>query len=81
MRLKPYKVIQPFATLQVDYIMRLRATSRGNRAIVKCTEYFSGWVIVKSVRIASAAVVLHFVFEEVVWNFGIPMHVVTNNEQ
>lgn len=78
-KLRPYRPIEPFEVIQLDYIVKMPRSTTGKTAILTVVEALSGWVTAKAVSSPTAVEALKGLMEEVIYKFGFPLVVITDN--
>ena len=68
-----------FDTFSIDFAGPFPATSSGNRFVLVAVEHLTGWPIAMATSDSTAQVVLKFVKREIMYSFGPPHTIVSDN--
>jgi hypothetical protein len=77
--LHPYRPVYPFEVIFLDFVIKLPTTARGNKHLITMTEGLTKWIEAKPVREATATTASKFLMENIVFRFGVPTIVITDN--
>ena len=80
--LKPISIEASFQQWGIDFIREIHPPSIGQRKwILTATNYFTKWIEAIPVRNATDTVIINFLIENILSQFGSPRKLVTNNAQ
>ena len=68
-----------FQTFSIDFAGPLPRTAKGNRFLLIAVEHLTGWPIARATAASTADVVLNFVKDEIIYSFGPPTTIVSDN--
>ncbi len=71
-------VALPFERWGLNFIQNLPETKAGNRHIITAIDYATRWPIAKAVPHMTKEAVIHFIYESIIINFGLPLEIVTD---
>ena len=70
----------PFASWEIDIIGEIRPNaSNGNKYIVVAIDYFSRWIEAESFGTLKAKQMMKFIEKSLIYRYGVPHHIVTDN--
>jgi transposase InsO family protein len=69
---------KPFARWGLDFIGRLPKTAKGNTFILTAIDHTTNWPIARAVPDATEETVAHFIYHEILMNFGCPVEILTD---
>jgi len=77
--LKPMNPIAlPFERWGMDFVQNLQVTKSGNRHIITAIDYGTRWVVVRAVKTMDADTVAHFLYHDILVNYGAPYELITD---
>ncbi len=62
----------PFQKIEIDIIGSLTITKKENRYIVTAIDYFTKWLIAKTIKEAIAKTISKFIYEKIICEHGCP---------
>ena len=69
----------PFSGWGLDFIGQIHPPcSKGHRFVLVATDYFTKWVEAIPLKVANSANVINFVKEHIIYRFGIPQTITTD---
>jgi hypothetical protein len=68
----------PFEGWDIDFIQHLPVTERGNRHIITAIDYATRCVVAKAVPDMTAAIVVKFLYEDILMNYGSPDEIISD---
>ena len=71
--------MEPFDLLYLDWIIDLPMTSSGKSCIITCTDALTKWTETRATARATALESTKFLTEQVIFRFGVPVAVATDN--
>jgi len=78
--LQPVIIEAPFQQWGLDFIGKFKENSNnGFKWILTCTDYFTRWVEVVPLKVATSRVVIKFLEEHILTRFGCPIKITTDN--
>ena len=77
--LRPTWVVEPFDLLYLDWIIDLPMTSSRKSCIITCTDALTKWTETRATVRATALESTKFLAEQVIFRFGVPVAVATDN--
>ena len=77
--LRPTWVVEPFDLLYLDWIIDLPMTSSRKSCIITCTDALTKWTETQATIRATALESTKFLVEQVIFRFGVPVAVATDN--
>ncbi len=69
-----------FQRIGIDIVGLLTITKKGNRYIVIAMDYFTKWLIVKTIKEATAKTVSKFIYEKIICEHGCPQVLQSDQE-
>ena len=75
----PVAASQPFEWLQIDWILGMPATPDRNTSIIVVVDGMTGYVTARAYPVATAAATTEFVINEIIFRYGIPRKIQTDN--
>jgi transposase InsO family protein len=74
MPLAPQMTLQAFEKWAIDFVKPINPPGKriGARYIITATKYLTRWAKARAVKDCSAAIVLHFIFDDIITRFGCP---------
>lgn len=70
--------VAPFHRIGIDLLGRFPKSTRGNKWIIVCTDYFTRYAVTKALPTAEAEEVAKFLLEEVLLKHGAPRVIITD---
>jgi transposase InsO family protein len=71
-------VALPFERWGMDFMGPLPVTNSGNIYIITAIDYATRWVVAKAVKSMETTVVIEFLYEEIMINYGAPHEIITD---
>ena len=68
-----------FDTFSIDFAVPLPMSKEGNRYMLIAVEHLTNWPIAVATKTATAAEVIRFVNEEIIYSFGPPKAIISDN--
>lgn len=70
--------LRPFSRWGLDFVGRLPVTPRGNKWIIVAIDHFTRWPVARPVAEATSQAVANFLYEDIVWDFGCPDEILSD---